>query len=146
MTDSSHTIHTASGTTPVSEKQFISFEHIAGGVFTFFVALCIFVWNDHSTDFKELKKDVNAIRVIIPTLVTKDEMNARFEKVDEKFEKMDLKIDAVSEKMNEKLDALILSVNTIQNTMATKEDVAANSRAIAKLDKRVTLLEKAAAQ
>ncbi|MFT4923956.1 MAG: hypothetical protein ACI8WB_000034 [Phenylobacterium sp.] len=139
MTTSNHTTHTISdsalGTTPVSAKQFISFEHIVGGVFTLFIALCIYVWNNHSGDFKELKqdvgvlkKDVNAIRVLIPTLATKAEMDVKFDKV------------------GAKLDALILSVNTMQSTMATKEDINKLATKLAinsyRLDKLESVVEK----
>ena len=102
---------------PLTSKQFLSFETIAGGLFALFVAIGVYAWNGHLDDFKLLRSDVKTIGVVIPTLATKAEMNAKFDKIDEKFDKMD-----------DKLDALILSVNTMQNTMATKEDLAACRR------------------
>ena len=124
-------INTTDNSALVTSKEFLSFETIAGGLFTLFVSVSIFLWNDHSGDFKLLRNDVQNIRQTIPTLATKVEMNAKFNQMDEK------------------LDALILSVNTIQNTMATKADlvnlsekVSANTYKINDLDKRVKQLEK----
>mgnify|MGYP000447846953 CR=1 FL=1 len=61
--------------------------------------------------------------------------NSRVDTVDEKFKQMDARF----EKLDSKLDQLILSVNTIQNTMATKQD-------LLKLSERVTDTEKVIAK
>ena len=118
---------------PVTYKQFFSFEKIAIAAFSFAAILCSYVWTGHAEEFKTLKSDVKAISLVIPTLATKDEMNAMEKridkKIDTKFEKMDDKF----EKMDDKLDKLIASVTTIANTLTTQ--VAINSYKIDQLAK-----------
>lgn len=133
--------------TPLTSRQFLSFETMAGGLFALFVAIVTYVWNGHSDEFKVVKNDVKNIKEIIPTLATKAEMNARFEKVDEKFEKLDKKVDEKFEKvdekfekLNEKLDGLILSVNAIQHTLTSK--VTINSYRLDQLEAKNAAAEK----
>ena len=133
-----------STTSPLTSRQFLSFETIAATLFSLSIAAGVYVWSNHSNEFRELKSDVKNLNQIIPTLATRAEMNARFDKVDEKFEKMDAKF----EKVNDKLNTLILSMNTFQNTMATKAEVnelaskvTANSYELSKHDDQLALIK-----
>ncbi|WP_199610317.1 hypothetical protein [Flocculibacter collagenilyticus] len=76
----------------------------------------------------------SAIFVITIAMISWNWTN-RVAVVDKKFEQFDRRF----EKMDEKLDKLILSVNTIQSTMATKDD-------LLKLSSRVTEAEKVIAR
>ena len=146
-----------SGSAPLTSKQFLSFETIAAGLFALFVSVCIYVWHDHSDDFKQLKgnvkelqADVKTIGVAMPTLATKVEMDVKLEKLETKmetrFDKVNAKMDRKFNDVNTKLDALILSVNTIQNTMVTKaefvelsEKVAVHGYRLDKIEEKIGL-------
>ncbi len=124
-------------TSPLTSKQFLSFETIAMGIFALFVVLCGYVWNAQAEEFKELKTDVKTISLIIPTLVTKNELDAMELKINER---MDEKFDAVDrrfEKMDDKLDTLITSVNAIQTTLAAQ--VTVNSYRLDQLEKHLPI-------
>ncbi|MBB1333894.1 MULTISPECIES: hypothetical protein [unclassified Pseudoalteromonas] len=71
--------------------------------------------------------------------------NNRVDNVDNRFTQLDQRF----EKLDTKLDKLILSVNTIQNTVATKDDllklsnrVTQNEKDVARMDFRVNHIEK----
>lgn len=71
--------------------------------------------------------------------------NNRVDNVDQRFTQLDQRF----ERLDTKLDKLILSVNTIQNTIATKDDLLKLSdrvneveKDVARLDFRVEHLEK----
>ncbi|WP_192508401.1 hypothetical protein [Pseudoalteromonas aurantia] len=86
---------------PTTQKQFVTFEYLLGFVFLATVGISAYSWNNR----------VNTV-------------DKKFQQVEDRFEKID-----------SKLDALILSVNTVKNTMATKDD-------LIKLSSRVTDAEK----
>lgn len=100
------------GSKPLTSRQFLSFETIAAGLFTLFVAVTSYTWSGHADDFKAVKNDVKTISLKLPTLATKAEMDEKFSKMDEKFSRM-------HEKTNDKLDALIVSVNQLQAVMTS---------------------------
>ncbi|MFT4927007.1 MAG: DNA anti-recombination protein RmuC [Phenylobacterium sp.] len=154
MTDENTATNTATNLL-VTSKQFLGFETISIAIFSLFVMVCGYIWHGHADEFKELKQDVKTISQVIPTLATKDEMNAKLDAMDkkmdrrfaemtaktdakfaemkatnnEKFDKIDLKF----EKVDEKLDALIASVNNIQATLTTQ--VTINSYRLDQIEK-----------
>lgn len=137
-TNDANTLNTSQpDTTLLTSKQFLSFETIAMGIFALFVVLCGYVWNAQAEEFKELKTDVKSISLVIPTLVTKNELDAMELKINER---MDEKFDAVDrrfEKMDDKLDTLITSVNAIQTTLAAQ--VTVNSYRLDQLEKHLPI-------
>jgi hypothetical protein len=136
MTDTTHPAANdtiVKGTTPVSAKHFFSFEAFSLAAFGLFVGICSYVWHGHADEFKALKADVKTISLVIPTLSTKNEMNAKFDAMDKKIEKRFEKIDMRFEKMDQKMDALIVSVNNMHATLTSQ--VTLNSYRIGQLEK-----------
>lgn len=86
---------TMADSSPLTSRQFLSFETIAASVLTLCMAIVAWVWNGHSDEFKALRNDVKDIRVIIPTLATKAELDV-------------------------KLDSLQASMNKLENIMTTQ--------------------------
>ncbi|WP_245008195.1 hypothetical protein [Pseudoalteromonas piscicida] len=104
----------ANDNAPATRGQFITFEYVLAGALALVCVLATITWNSRT-----------------------DAVDQKFSKIDGKFERIDQRF----EKLDEKLDKLILSVNTIQSTMATKDDLIKLSNRVTDAEKDIARLE-----